>query len=144
MLSFVCDKKPSTYVEVTFYGHFRDMSTFSKRKYRTRTVSDNGINPLYSDSLFKEEFKFEKVIFAVSNWHRIKKLFKVIFGKMISHFQIIFPALASIQLALYEEGGRLIGQSFLQVSILNTVSNVLTFSLDHQLLNGSIYNFLVM
>ncbi|VDD93286.1 unnamed protein product [Enterobius vermicularis] len=143
MLSFVCDKKPSTYVEVTFYGHFRDMSTFSKRKYRTRTVSDNGINPLYSDSLFKEEFKFEKVIFAVSNWHRIKKLFKVIFGKMISHFQIIFPALASIQLALYEEGGRLIGQSFLQVSILNTVSNVLTFSLDHQLLNGSIYNFLV-
>uniref|UniRef100_A0A158R604 1-phosphatidylinositol 4,5-bisphosphate phosphodiesterase n=1 Tax=Syphacia muris TaxID=451379 RepID=A0A158R604_9BILA len=88
MLSFLCEKRPSTYVEVTFFGHFRDMSTFSKRKYRTKTVFDNGINPVYSDSLFRGEFKFEK---------------------------IIFPALASIRIAVFEEGGRQLGQTYLQV-----------------------------
>ncbi|VDN54416.1 unnamed protein product [Dracunculus medinensis] len=73
MLSHVCDKRPSTYVEITFYGHFSDLSTFSKRKYRTKTVPENGIDP------------------------------------------IIFPGMASIRLAVFEESGRLIGHRFLQV-----------------------------
>ncbi|VDM23556.1 unnamed protein product [Toxocara canis] len=88
MLSVVCDKRPSTYVEVNFYGHFRDLSMFSKRKYRTRTVPDNGINPIYATNFYHEEFKYEK---------------------------IIFPAMASIRLAVFEDGGRLLGQRFLQV-----------------------------
>uniref|UniRef100_F1KS80 1-phosphatidylinositol 4,5-bisphosphate phosphodiesterase n=2 Tax=Ascaris suum TaxID=6253 RepID=F1KS80_ASCSU len=88
MLSVLCDKRPSTYVEVNFYGHFRDLSTFSKRKYRTRTVPDNGINPIYTNNFYQEEFKYEK---------------------------IIFPTMASIRLAVFEDGGRLLGQCFLQV-----------------------------
>lgn len=61
MLSYACDKRPSTYAEVNFYGHFNDLSRFSKRKYRTKTVVDNGINPIYTNDLFGEDFKFEKV-----------------------------------------------------------------------------------
>ncbi|KAL3985484.1 Phosphatidylinositol-specific phospholipase C X domain family protein [Acanthocheilonema viteae] len=87
MLSFACEKRPSTYAEVNFYGHFNDLSRFSKRKYRTRIVMDNGINPNYMD-FCKEGFKFEK---------------------------IIFPEMASIRLAVYEENGRLIGHCFLHV-----------------------------
>ncbi|KAM3717138.1 1-phosphatidylinositol 4,5-bisphosphate phosphodiesterase beta-4 [Dirofilaria immitis] len=87
LLSFACEKRPSTYVEVNFYGHFNDLSRFSKRKYRTRIVMDNGINPIYMD--FREEgFKFEK---------------------------IVFPAMASIRLAVYEDNGHLIGYCFLHV-----------------------------
>nr|AXS78273.1 1-phosphatidylinositol-4,5-bisphosphate phosphodiesterase beta-1 [Anisakis simplex] len=88
MLSMVCDKRPSTYAEVNFYGHFRDLSVFSKRKYRTKTVSDSGLNVIYTNNFNQEEFKYEK---------------------------IIFPAMASIRLAVFEDGGRLIGQRFLQV-----------------------------
>uniref|UniRef100_A0A915Q3D7 1-phosphatidylinositol 4,5-bisphosphate phosphodiesterase n=1 Tax=Setaria digitata TaxID=48799 RepID=A0A915Q3D7_9BILA len=88
MLSVACEKRPSTYVEVNFYGHFNDLSRFSKRKYRTKTVMDNGINPTYIDILCEEGFEFEK---------------------------IIFPAMASIRLAVYEESGRLIGHCFLHV-----------------------------
>ncbi|VDK66735.1 unnamed protein product [Onchocerca ochengi] len=87
MLSFVCEKRPSTYAEVNFYGHFNDLSRFSKRKYRTRIVMDNGINPIYMN-FCEESFKFEK---------------------------IIFPAMASIRLAVYEDNGRLIGHCFLHV-----------------------------
>ncbi|VDN81730.1 unnamed protein product [Brugia pahangi] len=60
MLSFACERRPSTYAEVNFYGHFNDLSRFSKRKYRTRIVMDNGINPVYMD-FCEESFKFEKV-----------------------------------------------------------------------------------
>ncbi|OZC08892.1 hypothetical protein X798_04124 [Onchocerca flexuosa] len=87
MLSFACEKRPSTYAEVNFYGHFNDLSRFSKRKYRTRIVMDNGINPIYMN-FCEESFKFEK---------------------------IIFPAMASIRLAVYEDNGRLIGHCFLHV-----------------------------
>ncbi|VBB27369.1 unnamed protein product [Acanthocheilonema viteae] len=92
MLSFACEKRPSTYAEVNFYGHFNDLSRFSKRKYRTRIVMDNGINPNYMD-FCKEGFKFEK---------------------------IIFPEMASIRLAVYEENGRLIGHCFLHASPFNS------------------------
>lgn len=61
MLSHVCDKRPSTYVEITFYGHFSDLSTFSKRKYRTKTVPENGIDPVYTTDHNQEQFKYEKV-----------------------------------------------------------------------------------
>ncbi|VDK30813.1 unnamed protein product [Anisakis simplex] len=61
MLSMVCDKRPSTYAEVNFYGHFRDLSVFSKRKYRTKTVSDSGLNVIYTNNFNQEEFKYEKV-----------------------------------------------------------------------------------
>uniref|UniRef100_A0AAF5PTD0 1-phosphatidylinositol 4,5-bisphosphate phosphodiesterase n=1 Tax=Wuchereria bancrofti TaxID=6293 RepID=A0AAF5PTD0_WUCBA len=87
MLSFACERRPSTYAEVNFYGHFNDLSRFSKRKYRTRIVMDNGINPVYMD-FCEESFKFEK---------------------------IIFPEMASIRLAVYEDSGRLIGHCFLHV-----------------------------
>ncbi|CAG9539958.1 unnamed protein product [Cercopithifilaria johnstoni] len=87
MLSFACEKRPSTYAEVNFYGHFNDLSRFSKRKYRTRIVMDNGINPTYMN-FCEEGFKFEK---------------------------IIFPEMASIRLSVYEENGRLIGHCFLHV-----------------------------
>lgn len=61
MLSFVCEKRPSTYAEATFYGHFSDLSTFAKRKYRTKTVPDCGISAVYATSFQEEEFRFEKV-----------------------------------------------------------------------------------
>uniref|UniRef100_A0A1I8EBQ2 Phosphoinositide phospholipase C n=1 Tax=Wuchereria bancrofti TaxID=6293 RepID=A0A1I8EBQ2_WUCBA len=92
MLSFACERRPSTYAEVNFYGHFNDLSRFSKRKYRTRIVMDNGINPVYMD-FCEESFKFEK---------------------------IIFPEMASIRLAVYEDSGRLIGHCFLHASPLNS------------------------
>uniref|UniRef100_A0A1I7VXC7 Phosphoinositide phospholipase C n=1 Tax=Loa loa TaxID=7209 RepID=A0A1I7VXC7_LOALO len=87
MLSFACERRPSTYAEVNFYGHFNDLSRFSKRKYRTKIVMDNGINPIYMN-FCEEGFKFEK---------------------------IIFPEMALIRLAVYEDNGRLIGHCFLHV-----------------------------
>ncbi|VDM98191.1 unnamed protein product [Thelazia callipaeda] len=88
MPSFACEKRSSTYVEVNFYGHFNDLAQFSKRKCRTKTITDNGINPIYVKDFCEEDFKFDK---------------------------IIFPAMASIRLALYEDNGRLVGYRFLHV-----------------------------
>ncbi|VDO28010.1 unnamed protein product, partial [Onchocerca flexuosa] len=110
MLSFACEKRPSTYAEVNFYGHFNDLSRFSKRKYRTRIVMDNGINPIYMN-FCEESFKFEKR--AISSL----KVYKFTEGRgsLSSILQIIFPAMASIRLAVYEDNGRLIGHCFLHV-----------------------------
>ncbi|XP_022903409.1 1-phosphatidylinositol 4,5-bisphosphate phosphodiesterase classes I and II [Onthophagus taurus] len=49
------DKRVGTYVEVDMYGLPADTV---RRKFRTRVVSNNGINPVYSD----EPFVFKKIV----------------------------------------------------------------------------------
>lgn len=78
---FLTDKKVGTYVEVDMFGLPADTV---RKKFRTRIVRDNGINPIYGE----EPFVFKKVV---------------------------LPELASIRIAAYEEGGKLIGHRVLPV-----------------------------
>lgn len=52
---FLSDKKVGTYVEVDMYGLPADTV---RKKFRTRIVRDNAINPVYDD----EPFVFKKVV----------------------------------------------------------------------------------
>jgi hypothetical protein len=56
---FLTDKKIGTYVEVDMYGLPTDTV---RKKNRTKTVSNNGINPVYDE----EPFVFKKVIHVES------------------------------------------------------------------------------
>ncbi|XP_041468030.1 1-phosphatidylinositol 4,5-bisphosphate phosphodiesterase beta-4-like isoform X1 [Lytechinus variegatus] len=76
---FLSDKKVGTYVEVDMYGLPTDTI---RREHRTRTVPNNGLNPVYNE----EPFVFRKVV---------------------------LPDLAVLRIAVYEEGGKLIGQRIL-------------------------------
>uniref|UniRef100_A0A182T1K0 Phosphoinositide phospholipase C n=1 Tax=Anopheles maculatus TaxID=74869 RepID=A0A182T1K0_9DIPT len=78
---FLTDKKVGTYVEVDMFGLPADTV---RKKFRTKIVRDNGINPVYDE----EPFVFKKVV---------------------------LPELASIRIAAYEEGGKLIGHRVLPV-----------------------------
>ncbi|XP_017857437.1 PREDICTED: 1-phosphatidylinositol 4,5-bisphosphate phosphodiesterase classes I and II isoform X4 [Drosophila arizonae] len=78
---FLTDKRVNTFVEVDMYGLPADTV---RKKFRTKTVRDNGMNPFYDE----EPFVFKKVV---------------------------LPELASIRLAAYEEGGKLIGHRVLPV-----------------------------
>lgn len=51
---FLSDKRVGTYVEVEMYGLPADTV---RKKYRTKIVPNNGINPVYDD----EPFRFKKV-----------------------------------------------------------------------------------
>lgn len=51
---FLSDKKIGTYVEVDMYGLPADTV---RKKFRTRVVRENGINPVYDE----EPFVFKKV-----------------------------------------------------------------------------------
>ena len=52
---FLSDKKVGTYVEVDMYGLPTDTI---RKEFRTRTVPNNGLNPVYND----EPFVFRKVL----------------------------------------------------------------------------------
>ncbi|XP_049538514.1 1-phosphatidylinositol 4,5-bisphosphate phosphodiesterase classes I and II isoform X2 [Anopheles darlingi] len=78
---FLTDKKVGTFVEVDMFGLPADTV---RKKFRTKIVRDNGINPVYDE----EPFVFKKVV---------------------------LPELASIRVAAYEEGGKLIGHRVLPV-----------------------------
>ncbi|XP_017131631.1 1-phosphatidylinositol 4,5-bisphosphate phosphodiesterase classes I and II isoform X2 [Drosophila elegans] len=78
---FLTDKRANTFVEVDMYGLPADTV---RKKFRTKTVRDNGMNPVYDE----EPFVFKKVV---------------------------LPELASIRIAAYEEGGKLIGHRVLPV-----------------------------
>ncbi|XP_015028767.2 1-phosphatidylinositol 4,5-bisphosphate phosphodiesterase classes I and II isoform X3 [Drosophila virilis] len=78
---FLTDKRVNTFVEVDMYGLPADTV---RKKFRTKTVRDNGMNPVYDE----EPFVFKKVV---------------------------LPELASIRIAAYEEGGKLIGHRVLPV-----------------------------
>lgn len=52
---FLTDKKVGTYVEVDMFGLPADTV---RKKFRTKCVRDNGINPVYDD----EPFVFKKVV----------------------------------------------------------------------------------
>jgi hypothetical protein len=51
---FLSDKRVSTYVEVDMYGLPTDTI---RKKFRTKTIPNNGINPRYDE----EAFVFKKV-----------------------------------------------------------------------------------
>jgi len=53
---FLSDKKVGTYVEVDMYGLPTDTI---RKEFRTRTVPNNGLNPVYNE----EPFVFRKVRF---------------------------------------------------------------------------------
>ncbi|XP_058452090.1 1-phosphatidylinositol 4,5-bisphosphate phosphodiesterase classes I and II isoform X2 [Malaya genurostris] len=78
---FLTDKKVGTYVEVDMFGLPADTV---RKKFRSKIVRDNGMNPIYGE----EPFVFKKVV---------------------------LPELASIRVAAYEEGGKLIGHRVLPV-----------------------------
>lgn len=52
---FLSDKKISTYVEVDMFGLPTDTH---RRKFRTKTIANNGINPVYDEP----PFLFKKVV----------------------------------------------------------------------------------
>jgi len=52
---FLSDKKVGTYVEVDMYGLPTDTI---RKEFRTRTVPNNGLNPVYNE----EPFIFRKVL----------------------------------------------------------------------------------
>jgi len=54
---FLSDKKVGTYVEVDMYGLPTDTI---RKEFRTRTVPNNGLNPVYNE----EPFVFRKVCFS--------------------------------------------------------------------------------
>lgn len=65
---FLSDKRVGTYVEVEMYGLPADTV---RKKYRTKIVPNNGINPVYDD----EPFRFKKVSqlwrnASVLSWNR--------------------------------------------------------------------------
>uniref|UniRef100_T1J5Z0 1-phosphatidylinositol 4,5-bisphosphate phosphodiesterase n=1 Tax=Strigamia maritima TaxID=126957 RepID=T1J5Z0_STRMM len=76
---FLTDKRVGTYVEVETYGLPADTC---RKKFRTKVVPANGINPVYDE----EPFELNKVV---------------------------LPELAVIRVAVYEEGGKLIGHRIL-------------------------------
>lgn len=78
---FLCDKKVGTYVEVDMFGLPADTV---RKKFRSRIVRDNALNPVFDD----DPFVFKKVV---------------------------LPHLASIRIAAYEEGGKLLGHRVLPV-----------------------------
>ncbi|XP_013102546.1 1-phosphatidylinositol 4,5-bisphosphate phosphodiesterase classes I and II isoform X4 [Stomoxys calcitrans] len=78
---FLSDKRIGSYVEVDMFGLPADTV---RKRFRTKIVRDNGLNPVYDE----EPFIFKKVV---------------------------LPALASIRIAAYEEGGKFIGHRVLPV-----------------------------
>ncbi|XP_011296574.1 1-phosphatidylinositol 4,5-bisphosphate phosphodiesterase classes I and II isoform X2 [Musca domestica] len=78
---FLSDKRIGTYVEVDMFGLPADTV---RKRFRTKIVRDNGLNPVYDE----DPFVFKKVV---------------------------LPALASIRIAAYEEGGKFIGHRVLPV-----------------------------
>ena len=56
---FLSDKKVGTYVEVDMYGLPTDTI---RKEFRTRTVPNNGLNPVYNE----EPFVFRKVYIQTS------------------------------------------------------------------------------
>ena len=61
---FLSDKRVGTYVEVDMYGLPTDTV---RKKFRTKTVPNNGLNPVYDE----EPFIFKKVSIAAeleSGW----------------------------------------------------------------------------
>lgn len=69
---FLSDKKVGTYVEVDMYGLPTDTI---RREHRTKTIPNNGLNPVYND----EPFVFRKVInytldfeYNCRNFHALK------------------------------------------------------------------------
>ncbi|XP_065579726.1 1-phosphatidylinositol 4,5-bisphosphate phosphodiesterase classes I and II-like isoform X1 [Artemia franciscana] len=80
------DKRIGTFVEVEMYGI--PVDTYRK-KFRTKTIPSNGINPLYDE----DPFIFPKVV---------------------------FPDLACLRLAVYEESGRFIGHRVLPINAMSS------------------------
>ncbi|XP_068688405.1 1-phosphatidylinositol 4,5-bisphosphate phosphodiesterase beta-1-like isoform X3 [Montipora foliosa] len=79
------EKKVGTYVEVDMFGLPADTV---RRKFKTKVVPNNAINPVYDE----EPFEFKKVV---------------------------LPSLAVLRIAVYEEGGKLLGQRILPVNGLS-------------------------
>ena len=61
------DKKIGTYVEVDMYGLPTDTH---RKKFKTKTVPNNGINPVYDE----KPFVFKKVIGLTANKFIVRKL----------------------------------------------------------------------
>ncbi|XP_065158334.1 1-phosphatidylinositol 4,5-bisphosphate phosphodiesterase classes I and II [Atheta coriaria] len=73
---FLTDKRVGTYVDVDMYGLPADTV---RRKFRTKTVSNNGINPIYDE----EPFVFKKVVLPELASIRISVYEES--GKLIGH-----------------------------------------------------------
>ena len=61
------DKKIGTYVEVDMYGLPTDTH---RKKFKTKTVPNNGINPVYDE----KPFVFKKVIELTANYAKCSKI----------------------------------------------------------------------
>ena len=61
------DKKIGTYVEVDMYGLPTDTH---RKKFKTKTVPNNGINPVYDE----KPFVFKKVIELTANYGKCSQI----------------------------------------------------------------------
>lgn len=67
---FLSDKRVGTYVEVDMFGLPTDTH---RKKFRTKTVPNNGINPVYDE----QPFLFKKVYSNRITYIYDKKMFKI-------------------------------------------------------------------
>ncbi|TKR87091.1 hypothetical protein L596_011554 [Steinernema carpocapsae] len=88
LFNLVSDRKLSTYVEVDLYGLPSDSC---KKLYKTKTVPNEGLNPVFYDKPANSTFKFDK---------------------------IILPEMAYLRLTVMDESQKMIGQRLLPVTAL--------------------------
>ncbi len=101
------DRKVGTYVEVDMYGLPTDTI---RREYKTKTVPNNGLNPIYNE----EPFMFRKVELSglsILEPYCSIKLF-------INLSQVVLPELAVLRFGVYEDNGKLLGQRILPFDCL--------------------------
>ena len=95
---FLSDKKIGTYVEVDMYGLPTDTI---RKEHRTRTVPNNGLNPVYSEEMFEfrkvwlnDFLKIEFLIFGC--FSLIYSLFDYYLSEIIFHISGIAKLVCAI------------------------------------------------
>lgn len=119
---FLSDKKVGTYVEIDMFG----LPVDTKRKaFKTKTSQGNAINPVWDE----EAIVFKKVGNGTF-WDQ--QLGWDVAVKVIYFFyfwQVVLPTLASIRIAVFEEGGKFIGHRIIPVSAIRPGED--TFYVHH-------------
>ncbi|XP_070577885.1 1-phosphatidylinositol 4,5-bisphosphate phosphodiesterase beta-1-like isoform X2 [Ptychodera flava] len=118
---FVSDKRVSTYVEVDMYGLPTDTV---RKRFRTKTVQGNGINPMYDE----EPFVFKKVVLPNLAMLRIAVVEEN--GKLIGHrilpLEGIRPGYRHISLRNESNQPLTLPTLFIHISVKDYVPDTLT------------------
>ncbi len=111
---FLTDKKVGVYVELDMFG----LPVDTRRKaFKTKTSQSNAINPVWDEEpiVFKKVGLFLQALFSRSE--SVTSLTLLFMG------QVVLPTLASLRIAVYEEGGKFIGHRIVPVSAIRPGEN---------------------